>query len=110
MRSFTVACVLLLAACSSTRIGYVAVNQPPHPVSPRSPDSVEVFTDARPDRPFVDVATFDVEVMGIDRSPDALAKLRSRAADVGCEGLIISDSMAFAHGKYTASCIVYSNP
>lgn len=110
MKGFSACCALCLVACSSTQISYVPVNRPPHPISARPPDSVAVFTDARPDHPFVDVATFAVEVMGLDRSPDGLAKLRARAAEIGCEGLVISDSMAFAHGKYTASCIVYSDP
>src|SRR5262249_39797712 len=49
---------LALAACGTT-IHQIATNQPPHPLTARPAETVEVFTATQPQRPFVEVAYFE---------------------------------------------------
>src|SRR5579863_7942781 len=70
------------------------LNAPPHPMTARTPDSVEVFTAGPPTRPRVDVA-----VLVNNITTDPLGDLRRRAAALGCDGLVIDGS--------TNTCIVY---
>ena len=95
---------LLLAACGS-EIAYSPMNAPPHPMTARPPEAVEVHRIA-PSRPFVEVGTLDETGYWGDGTERADELLRARAAQIGCEALVIQGYVQ--HGaKYRAICIVF---
>jgi MinD superfamily P-loop ATPase len=85
-------------------------------MTPRQPGQVETFATTRPERPYVEVALAEVrqESAYSEHGPAALLDhLRTRAAERGCEGLIIQGpaDKTIAYGTtlrgYRAVCIVY---
>lgn len=107
-----------LAACGTT-IHQIATNQPPHPLSPRPAESVEVFTATQPQRPFVEVMYFEAQQesqVSLDDQGAVFAKLREQAGQAGCDGLIINGPNDSVVGDrhnvntlrgYAGTCIVY---
>ncbi len=106
-----------------TQIRSTIINPPPHAMQSRPPASVEVFTSAPPrDRPFVDVAFLEAEQesgYSTDGTEQFFAKLRGRAAQMGCDGLVFgSPTNAVSVGidlqtpmnkkGIVATCIVYT--
>jgi hypothetical protein len=116
-----------LAGCG-TNIDYIPLNTPPHPMPPRSPESVELFTTSPPQRPYVEVGAIESQQqsMSTDNVEDIYAKMRIAAADRGCDGLVIvasndstqvSGSTTHGNGSvssrtlkgYRATCIVFTD-
>jgi hypothetical protein len=94
-----------VAGCGTT-INYVPLNNSPRPMAPRPPQSVEMFTTGRPDRPFVEVAAIEAQQQpnSIDTVDVIYAKMRDTAARVGCDGLVIvsaSDTPVTSMQTYT---------
>ncbi len=118
------AIVWLFCAMSGcgTVIGFMPLNEPPHPVQARPGSEVEMFTASRPTRPFVETGLItsskasnfsgagDFELIGV---------LREEAARHGCDGVIITGENKMAQGNsasmtvnestsgFRAACIVY---
>lgn len=92
IRILAVGALLPLFACGHA-LHYSALNPPPRPLSPRAPASVEVFMSGRPTRAFVDVGLFEIEqnTPGSGGSDEMIAKVRARAANVGCDALILGE-------------------
>jgi hypothetical protein len=88
-----IALALVLVAGCGTSITATMVNAPPHPMGPRPPASVELFTSGAPARPHVDVALLEAEQTSSSVSthgtPEMLTKLRERGAQMGCDGIVI---------------------
>ena len=74
-----------------TSIATMPLNTPPHALRPRSPEQVEVFVGKSPTRDFVEVAMIDAqqETYSVDDEPEVLWKMRQRAGEIGCDGLMI---------------------
>lgn len=92
---------LLLAAVAGTLLGcgtrtsYTQLNAPPTAMNPRDPASVEVFTAARPERPYVEVGIIEAQQrseFSADDMPEIVAELRARAADEGCDAVFINSN------------------
>lgn len=109
----------LAAACAPT-LHVTPLNPAPRPMSPRSPETVELFTSNRPAQPYVDVALLRAEqwerVPEDDEMAESVAALRERAAQMGCDAVIITgmtasedDEYNVRHGMY-ATCAVYNAP
>src|SRR6267154_2587450 len=89
--------LLLMIGCAS-EVAYMPLNKPPHALSRRSRDSVELFTAAAPQREYVEVGMLDATspaAGGSRASPwvDAAyltSKLRKQAGDYGCDGLVVT--------------------
>lgn len=84
--------VLALVTGCGTQVATTPINTSPRPLHPRSPDSVEVFVTAAPPRPYVDVAYLEAEQeseLAADNTGEFIAKLRVRAAELGCDGVIL---------------------
>ncbi len=111
--------VVALGACGTTS-GFMPTNPPPHPLTAKSPDQVEIFTASKPARDFVEIgilqsATASAAFGGGDF--EMLRRLRTEAATHGCDGVIVTDSskVAMANGdtasertgSFRAACIVY---
>jgi hypothetical protein len=99
-KASTLLALLTMTFAGCAMVSQDVMNTPPHAMSPRSPDSVEVFTAGPPARARVDVAVIHVNSM------DPLGDMRQRAADLGCDGLVL------VHGDTasTGTCIVYTEP
>jgi hypothetical protein len=79
------------------------MNQPPHALVARTAESVEVFTAGVPARARVDVAVLRIAAPSGRIDPTTL--LRLRAADMGCDGLVLAHLDAGLSG----TCIVYTD-
>ena len=78
-------------------------------------DSVELFTSGAPQRPHTDVAVMEAEPGLSERSTgDLIARMRERAAEMGCDGLVVTgvDTQVIRHEgdrkTVTGTCIVYA--
>jgi hypothetical protein len=58
------------------------LNDPPHALTPRSPEQVEMFMTGRPTRPYAEVAL-------IDGAHLPMARVRECAAQLGCDALYV---------------------
>ena len=103
--------LLLLAAALSgcgTRIAYLPTNTPPRTLQPRNADSVQVFSVAPPDRPFVEVGIIETQqesMYSTDSELIVFSRLREEAARQGCDGLVVLGSndgvqVVGSYGRY----------
>lgn len=114
-----------LAGCG-TYATATPLNEPPHPMTPRAPETVEVFSSGPPPRAHADVALLEVEQY--DRfdggTPKILAELRKKAAEMGCDAVVIGarserdgaqpgsgwDLLDPGSRTLHATCILYTAP
>jgi len=128
---FSIASCLLFIGVAGCGIGvaYVPLNPPPHMMTARPKEQVELFASKLPDRPYVEVASIEVQQEDYNHaSPAQLTdKLRELAGRRGCEGLVLSganDATSVSGGVsngsgfvssrtlkgYRGTCIVYKEP
>ncbi|MBK6696813.1 MAG: hypothetical protein IPG50_32175 [Myxococcales bacterium] len=90
--AFVLALALASAACGHS-LEYTPLNAPPRALAPRSPESVELLMATRPSRAFVEVGLFEIEQRSPTSggTPEMLAKVRARAAGVGCDALMVGE-------------------
>lgn len=88
--------------CATTVINSHPLNSAPHPLKPREPAAVEIFTTGPPTRPFVEVALIEARQAGFDEAP-VFGELRSRAGAIGCEGLVLLRSNDSVVGSIVSS-------
>lgn len=115
---------LALAACTTTNTYFTPLRAAPHPLLPRSPESVEIFAAAPPTRPHVDLALIEAaEDGGVGGGSGRLiAKLRLQAATLGCDALVLGtpssriDTLTASltgvivdRNALSATCIVYAS-
>jgi hypothetical protein len=94
--------VAVLGGCGAPTVEFTALNQTPHPLTPKAASAVEVLT-VSPGRPFVEIGTLAIYMHGYGPSEDdALRMLRQDAANRGCDGLVLK-----ANG-FAGACIVYT--
>jgi hypothetical protein len=118
---------MLLGGCGTT-INDLPLNAPPHMMTARSPESVEIFMTQRPSRPFTEVAMLEAQRASAysgDGPEAVMAKLREAAAQKGCDGIIMNGANDATVGSttvnngvgsgyvttlkgYRATCIVYT--
>jgi hypothetical protein len=101
LRRVVVLSVVLLAACGGG-VPYTASNAPPHAMTARTPESVEVFAQA-PQREHVEVGSYATSPSNADKTA-VMRHLRAEAADKGCDALVVSGTN---EAGYKATCIVY---
>jgi len=93
---------VFLTGCGPS-VQYSLVNPPPHAMTARTPESVEILT-AAPARGHVDVGMIAWPAQSAsDDKAEILRQMRYDAAQRGCDGLVMG-----ADGK-SASCIVYQD-
>src|SRR5690349_10178251 len=99
--------VLLVVLAGCVHVDSAAINPPPHRLAPRAPATVDVFASAPPERPHVDVALVTASSGG--RGLPALVEaIRERAAELGCDAIVLSGSAGKNRGLL-ASCVVYTD-
>lgn len=104
---------------------FVPTNTPPRVMKPRSVDTVTLFMADKPKRPFVEVGMIASGHTGYFSSAtdeDVLLGLREKAAEVGCDGVILQSetttematagtisASTTAIKRFRAVCILYSD-
>jgi hypothetical protein len=89
---------LLLAGCG-TSVRYTPLNRAPRAMSARPPGSVRLYTSGRPVGPYVDVGLLEAQQdsgFSPDGTAEIIAALRVRAAELGCDALIIAGTSSRA--------------
>jgi len=105
---------LLLGGCPA-QVYYTGLLVPPHPLSPRRPEDVQILAVTPPTRPHTDVGLYQI-TSGIDADDSAamIRRLRTEAAARGCDAILITsiDNQAskYAAPNVQASCVVYNQP
>lgn len=120
------AAALLVGCPIPSPVRYSFLNTPPHRVSPRSGDQVEVFQGSQPPRSYVQIGTIDApDSLENYTDEDLIRHARWEAGRHGCEALIVTSLVSnssvtsrifthtyvtrdtsSAHG-FTCACIVY---
>lgn len=113
---------LVLAAGCGTSIQATLINPAPHPMQPRPPETVEIYSSGPPQRPYIDVAYLEAEQQSAYSGDDTvqfISHLRARAAAMGCDGVVIggvthaSEPTTRVHldrKGLTATCVMYLPP
>ena len=85
------ALVVVTSACAAPRVEVVHTNPPPRLMAPRSLDQLRVYVGRRPAEPHVDVAMLTPPAAGTYGATraDAIAALRTAAAELGCDGIVL---------------------
>lgn len=86
MTRFSLLGLVLLVACGPT-IRVTALNPSPRPFAARPPMSVEVFTTALPQRPYVEVAVLSAKG---GKAEEHFPKMREQAGAMGCDALVFT--------------------
>jgi hypothetical protein len=106
---------LFLVGCGAS-IAATPINPAPRLVV-RTPAEVEMFVSRVPLRPHIDVAVLEIQKRR-DDTPTALAKVRERAAAMGCDAVVINgpDNRVYGDRFYTSTtegffgtCIAYTD-
>lgn len=92
VRTTTLVCLLLAAVACHTTTQFVPTNTAPRPMHARAPQTVQVISSGAPDRPFVEVGIIESQQSSrysVDEMSDIIASMRSKAARIGCDALLI---------------------
>jgi len=107
--------IAILGGCGTT-IRYAPTNPAPRAMVARAPATVEVFTVQRPAQPFVEVGLLEAEQaseLSTDDSTTVLAKLREKAGEIGCDGIILTDRtdrvVSAQHQQYEGSSLSHTS-
>jgi hypothetical protein len=122
--------LLCFAAACGTTTRFVATNPSPHPLAAKQPQQVDIYTTGSPDVEYVEVGiiqTRQASELSTKDMPGIISDMRSQAAKIGCDGVIIngaadkhqssttvtessaSSSSSTLEGFWGA-CIVYLSP
>jgi hypothetical protein len=121
---FAFGALALSGAACGVAIEQTPLSAPPRPLTPKSPEQVEVFTSGRPTKPYRDIALMQMEEASVYASKseaEILRRLRAMAAQRGCDGLVVlgqsGNVQTSINGDYArtlrglrATCIVYETP
>lgn len=116
----SISLALALAGCGTT-VRYMQTNTPPKQMAKRSPQSVQFYTGSMPTVPFLEVGLIEAQQQGqlsVDSPETVLWKLREKAAEIGCDGVLVRSENAVVGSSgqygststlrgYAGTCIVY---
>lgn len=106
----------VVAGCANVQV--TPLNPPPYAMNARQPDEVQVFVTRAPEAPYQEIYLIRSDA---DNSENAMRAMRERAAELGCDGIVITGnadrvvstpdargnaSVAMREG-FLASCIVF---
>jgi hypothetical protein len=85
--------VLSVAGCG-VHVEVIKLNPPDHVISPKDPANVKVFTSGGPSRPYTEAYMLNStqEAFSASRTPEIIEEMRKKAAELGCDALIITGS------------------
>jgi hypothetical protein len=109
----------LLSACGPSIEYLPGLLEAPRTPRPRRPETVEILSGDRGGRPYFEIGTLiagPAAVTSASEKAALLRRLRARAAEVGCDALVVGETVAAAaspggggDGRRTirASCVVF---
>lgn len=121
------ALLALTAAACGTATQYTALNKAPHALAPKAPADVLLYTSGPPAVPYTELGMIqgnqESEYSHVDMRT-IIAAMRSKAGQMGCDGLVINGAAAkqtdllFANKEartrtlegYWGTCIVFTPP
>ena len=124
MKRFVSAMAVLVsigAGDCGTRIVYTPTNTPPHALSPKPAEQVEVYSTSPPQRAYVEVGMLEAgreSGWSADDEAAVQTKLRQDAGQRGCDAIVMTGSADKVVGDrnstvtlrgYKATCIVWSD-
>jgi len=103
--------LLLLVGCGH-KLTFTPLNASPRPLTTRSPESVDVFLSQTPPRQHVEVGLFEIEQQSPQSggTPEMIAKLRDRAARVGCDAIVLTGTSDRVQSVSTQGTGVATSP
>jgi hypothetical protein len=121
---FALGALALSSVACGVSIEQTPLNPSPRPLKPKSPEDVELFTSARPTRPYRDIMLLQMEeatVYASKSEAEILRRLRTMAANRGCDGIVVlgqsGNVQSGIDGDYArtlrglrATCFVYETP
>ena len=107
LRSLLIAPFAFVLACAvpPPTTTFVALKPPPRPATPRSPESVEMFTTPRIEHPYVEVGIINEDWEGANEAI-FLRQLREEAGRQGCDAVFVQTAGAF---RGVGTCLVYTD-
>lgn len=97
--------VFSFCGCGTT-IRYAATNPPPRAMTPRDPSTVGMFQTGVPDRPYTEVGILSARQSSqysVSDLQDIVDAMRKRAAQIGCDAVVITGSDKEVVGSSTTS-------
>jgi hypothetical protein len=110
MRHLSLLAVPLFAACVVHAVPadttFTSTNRPTREMRARAFDSVEVYTSSVPPRPYHEVGIIRSTAF---QSADAVNGLHAKAAEVGCDGVIVTSTGMNQYDRtvYNGACFLY---
>jgi RsmE family RNA methyltransferase len=108
-RAVPILLLTLFAACSQT-VQFTPTNALPRALPRRSAEQVHVFATNAPEAAYVEIGLLQTRQCDPDDFPQVIQELRQRAADQGCDGVILDRRPGEGRRNresYLAACIVY---
>jgi len=103
---------LVLAACGTTT-EFARTNPSFGGARPRQPAAVDLYTASPPARPFVEIGIIEARQaseLSLDGMDGIIAELRNRAAQEGCDGVILTgDANAVVGGSFVSGSVSNGN-
>ena len=116
MRSTFLALSLLTTAGCTHEFTYTKLNDPPHALTPRRMEDVEVFRGQPPGREDVEIGFIETLKPRVNRdaeiSPTIVDHFRKKAGELGCEFIVLESKQPVnappaRADRFRAACIVY---
>lgn len=76
-----------------TTVQYAATNAPIRAMRARPPETVRVFSSGVPNVPYTEVGILQARqssTWSVDQMPEIIEEMRARAAEIGCDGILIT--------------------
>ncbi|GAB4558423.1 MAG: hypothetical protein Tsb0020_03390 [Haliangiales bacterium] len=102
----------LFAACG-TSVHATRLNHAPRPMQPRPVESVEVYASGPPPRATIDIAFLEAEQASswsMDKTPELISELRHKAAELGCDAVVIGGTGSRDPGLRDTESWLVENP
>lgn len=101
--------MMFVAGCAA-RVQVQALNLSPRPLTPRAVDGVEVISTGRPTRPMLELAQL-TSGRAMERGDRHLARLRAKAAELGCDALLLRiAATTVAIDQLGGTCVIWIDP
>ena len=76
-----------------TTVRFAATNPPTKRMLPRPVHTVDVYATSKPQRPYQEVGVIQARqssAYSLHKMPDIIAKMRKKAAKIGCDGVLLA--------------------
>lgn len=110
--------VAAFAGCGAAGVQHAQLHRPPHALSPKSPEQVEIFPHKNPSAPYIEVFRLELADDHNHARGEVLRQMRAKAGELGCDGLVLDGEdfdepseaphLVTSASRRRAICIVYT--